>query len=639
MSGDYGYAGKILKVDLSSGQITHLQTSDYAGKFVGGRGVAAGIYWDAVPPDVRAFDPENCLIFVTGPLTGIGGLGARWEVCGKSPATRPEHFCHSNLGGNWGASLKFAGYDGLVIRGKSDKAVCLYLCYDVVEIRDASDLRGKGAIATRQVLQGNHGASFRVVAIGPAGENQVTFANVMADNDASGASGFGAVMGSKNLKAIAVHGSGKTAVAQPERLKQLIKHIHALGRESERPENIGFITGLKTRKDCCYGCPGGCFRAVLESADGQTGKFMCQSGLFYQGLARRHYGGWNEVPFQANKLCDEFGVDTYAIQYLIDWLSKCHAAGILNDQNTGLPLSKIGSFEFIENLVKRISFKDGFGEVLALGVSRAAETVGTRSAELISDYLKGGYKPTHDPRIYLTASLLSAMEERPTQSHFQEVTIGLLHNWLDWADKKEGAWVSSDLLRRIASRFWGGEQAVDFSTPDGKALAAKMIQDREAVKHSLILCTFMWPFTVVRNSEDHVGDPTIESKLFSTVTGKETDEQGLYRAGEAIFNLQRAILIREGHEGRGGDTLPDYLFNTPVASYRLNPDLLVPGKNGEIISRKGAVLDRQVFEHMKDEYYALRGWNVASGLQTRDKLRELGLVHVAADLEQRGLTA
>jgi aldehyde:ferredoxin oxidoreductase len=215
--------------------------------------------------------------------------------------------------------------------------------------------------------------------------------------------------------------------------------------------------------------------------------------------------------------------------------------------------------------------------------------------------------------------------------------MGFLINWLLEANGIiEEAFMSSEAISRIAKRFFGTELAVDFSTYDGKALTAKSIQDRESAKESLILCSFSWPITHVRHSEDHMGDPTLESKLFSAVTGRGIEEGELYRVGEKIFNLERAIHAREGHSGREEDTLPDYCFEEPAKPFSpYNPGSLVPGKNGEVISKKGAVLDRDKFEDMKTEYYRLRGWDAHTGLQTREKLNELGLSDVADELEKR----
>jgi len=640
MPGQFGYAGIILRIDLSSGYVASTPAENYADRFVGGIGMAAKIYWDEVLPETKAFDPENRLIFVNGPLTGVSGVAsAIWAVCGKSPALDPERFCYCNLGGRWGIELKLAGYDGLVVQGEAEKPTYLLIQDGVAEIRDAAHLWGKGAIEVRETLKKELGNSVSVVAIGPAGENKVSFATLLADNDASGSSGLGAVMGAKKLKAIAVRGSGKAKVSDPEGLRQLAGYVRELKKDVHLPE-MGLVEGPKMKKDYCYGCPGGCYRASFEASDGRKGKFMCGSGVFYQEIARFYYQEWNEVPFRANKLCDDYGLDTSAIHPLIIWLARCYRAGILTDESTGLPLNKLGSLEFIETLVKKISLRNDFGDILAQGANRSAQIVGRGSKDLLTGYILKDRILHHDPRVFITTSLLYSMESRPTPGPFSEVARPLA-NWLDWVREHEQAFVSSEVLRNIAKRFFGSELAVDFSTYEGKALAAKKIQDREFMKNSLILCTFAWPITTVRHSEDHVGDSTIESKIFSAVTGKDVDEEAFNRLGETIWNLHRAILAREGHRGRESDVLPEYFHTTPIrrllALY--NPDCLVPGKDGEIISKKGAVVDREEFERMKGEYYQLAGWDPVSGLQTRKKLEELGLKDVAVDLEHRGLTA
>jgi aldehyde:ferredoxin oxidoreductase len=192
-------------------------------------------------------------------------------------------------------------------------------------------------------------------------------------------------------------------------------------------------------------------------------------------------------------------------------------------------------------------------------------------------------------------------------------------------------------MRAIASRFWGSELAVDFSTYDGKALAAKSVQDRWFGNECVILCLWMFPIWQSAHTEDHLGDPTIESQILSAVTGSDFQEGSLYRIGERVFNLQRAVLAREGRAGRKSDKLPEFFFTQPLVTEGYDPECIVPGKDGEVISRKGAVVDRTEFEKMKEEYYGLRGWDVATGLQTTAKLRELELQDVAIELESRNL--
>jgi len=618
-----------------------MPTMDYADRFLGGRGIAAKIYWDEVPPEVKAFGPENRLIFATGPLAGFKGVsGSRCQVCGKSSLTTPEYFNYSNLGGNWGAQLKLAGYDALVIQGKSENPVYILIQDETVEIRDASALWGKSTVETREMLKEQLGSSVNVVATGPAGENMVTFASVLADKDASGSSGLGAVMGSKNLKAIAVRGSGKVKAANPQRYRGLADYARELRTGFSMGITPGTDQGMKLKKDYCYGCTGVfCFRGTYKASNGKVGKYMCGSATFYLLRARKYYGESNEVPFFANMICNEFGVDTHQMDVMMQWLSKCHRAGILTDENTGIPLSQQGSLEFIETLVRKIGLREGFGDVLAQGTIRAADAVGQGAKELLTDYItdSGHFALIDGPRMYISTGLLYATEPRQPMGQLNE--LGSLNLWLMWAHKQEGAFVSNDVFRAIGRRFLGSEAAVDFTTYEGKALAAKMIQDRECAKDSLILCSYLFPIMFSRRTDDHVGDPTVESKILSAITGNEIDEDGLYRIGERIFNVQRAILAREGHRGRECDRISDYNYTKPLKFDLHNPELLSPGKGDEVVSKKGAVLDREQFEQVKDEYYSLRGWDVATGLQTRAKLEELGLKDMVEDLERRGLIA
>jgi aldehyde:ferredoxin oxidoreductase len=648
----FGYAGKILRLDLSSKSITEAATQDYADRFLGGRGIAAKIYWDEVSPEVKASDTENRLIFVTGPLGGLPVIaGSRWQVCGKSPSS-PEQFSYCNLGGRWGAELKFAGYDGIVVQGKSEKPVYLFLHDETAELRDASALWGKGAIEAREALKSDLGSSARVVAIGTAGENRVAIASLLADNDAAGAGGLGATMGSKKLKAVVVKGGGKKVkVAQPQRLAELMAYYREVGRGQweymsrwvrDPHHEFKLVPGPEMKKDPCYGCLGRCARKVYQAADGRKGKFFCGASLFYQPWSDRYYGDWNDfpndVPFYATKLCDNYGIDIFSVDLMLGWLHGCYEAGILTDKNSGIPISKMGSLEFIETLVKKIALRDGLGELLAQGMFKAADSLGPgakEQAELAGYQSEPGLYPWYGPKLYVTNAFPYAMEPRLPMQHLHEVSF-LLAKWAATACGLPG-YVTTDVFRAIARRFWGSDLAADFSTLEGKALAAKMIQDREYAKECLILCDFLWPLTDLENTEDHVGDPTLESKLLSAVTGKEVDEEGLYRIGERVFNLQRAILVREGHRGRDFDKLPDSCHTLPLQFDHADPECVVPGKDGEVISLKGAVVNREAFEKAKDEYYQLRKWDVATGLQTRANLEELELAEVADDLERRGL--
>jgi aldehyde:ferredoxin oxidoreductase len=330
---------------------------------------------------------------------------------------------------------------------------------------------------------------------------------------------------------------------------------------------------------------------------------------------------------------------------MISWLAKCYRQGILKEKETGIPLSKVGSPEFIETLVRKISLREGFGDILAQGTIQAAELIGKGAQELIGDSIttRANDLAMYDPRLFITTGLLYATEPRKPIQQLHEVSMPL-HEWVGLQgvgvyqeDDKSHVFLSSEDFRDIAEKFWGSQVAGDLSTYEGKALAAKKIQDRTYAKESLILCDFLWPIIFTRGAKSQVGDPTMESQVFSAVTGIETDEEGLNKLGERIFNLQRAIRLREGWEGRQGDRLLDAFYEIPIESVRFNPDCLVPGKGDELFSRKGAVVETEKFENVKSEYYELRGWDVPSGLPTKAKLQELELADVADDLERRGL--
>ncbi|MBM3133452.1 MAG: hypothetical protein FJZ95_10560, partial [Chloroflexi bacterium] len=558
--------------------------------------------------------------------------GSRWQVCAKSPASTPQSFSYANAGGSWGAWLKFAGFDGVIVTGKSERPVYLYLHNGEVELRDAKELWGRTTTETRDILKRTLGETVRVAVIGPAGENKVRFATLLADDDASASGGFGSVMGSKNLKAIAVAGTQRPQSANPEELKKLANRALSLRKGTWDSLQTGLPGQMK--QHACWGCITGCGRSIYKATTGEQGKFFCQSGIFYVDPAVRYHRGWNEAVFHASRLCNEFGLNTNVIEPMIAWLSRCHEAGILSDEETGVPLSKIGSYEFIETLIRKISLREGFGDVLAQGTTMAAELIGKGSEELIGELVgtRADEDRVYDPRLYHITALLYATEPRKPIRQLHEVSWPLVH-WARWAQGKRDAFLSTDTLRGIARRFWGSEEVVDFSSYAGVALAAKKIQDRVYAEECLILCDYMWPITWVRHSEDHLGNTTLESQILSAATGREMDEAELNMVGERVFNLQRAVFLREGHRGRVDDRLFDFFHGVPLESEpHLNRSLLVPGRDGQPICRKGAVVQKSDFERLKDEYYGLRGWGTATGVPTREKIEALGLCDVESRL-------
>jgi aldehyde:ferredoxin oxidoreductase len=491
----------------------------------------------------------------------------------------------------------------------------------------------------RSLIKGELGNSARVLAIGQAGESLVTFATTLAEEDA--AAWGAAVMGSKKLKAIVVRGKGsRPKAAHPEKLKTLAKYLRGLGYGAGYGlEKLLAAPSLVTKRQICYGCVRGCGRSTQETVDGIKAKFICQAAVFYLFAADAYYGKRTDVPFHATRLCLNYGLDTHAVAAILRWLMDCYKEGVLTDKDTGIPLSQYGSWEFIETLLKKISLRDGFGDVLARGLHQAADSVGGKAKELVTDYLdKNGQSMVYGPRLYNVNGIFYATESRMSLPLLHEICMPV-GKWKEWLRGSEGAYMSYDVLRDIGTRFWGSELTFDFSTYDGKAVAAQRIQDKIHIEECLILCAFFYPVRSVDCTETHEGDATIESKLFSAVTGNETDEEGLNRIGERVFNLQRAILAREDPRGKKVDTLPEFSFAAPLQGDRLDPECMVPGKDGEPISKKGTVVDREKFAEMLREYYELRGWDAESGLQTKQKLLDLDLEDIVEGLAERGLVA
>jgi aldehyde:ferredoxin oxidoreductase len=654
---DFGYAGKILRVDLSGRKISTLDTSDYASRFLGGRGIAAKIFWDLTPPGIKAFDPQNCLIFITGPVAGFPRFaGCRWQMCGKSPQTDPETFSYANFGGSWGAWLKFAGYDGVAVTGKADRPVYLYIENDdKVEIRDASHLWGMTNQDTQDALHTELGNDARVLGIGPAAENLVYFALAQGADNALGGGGLISVMGSKKLKAVVIKADKKKvpAAADPERLQLLAKRVFENKEKNWEPY---LIFGKYGRHTPCYGCLGGttmCSRNTYQ-VDGRNYRSFCQATTVYLGPAIKYFEKGSakgpvdeslthhpdalklsdesvQVNRLAARLCDNYGLDTMVIRPMIDWLDLCYKTGILSESETGLPLSKMGSPEFIETLVKKITYREGFGDILAQGTIRAAQFVGKDSDKFFNQVgvmTKTSETNDYDPRLMYAHAVVNATEPRKSIQILHSISLPL-RRWVEWREKRPNAALTTDIFWKIAREYWGSAEAGDFTTYEGKALAAKMVQDYGYAKESLIFCDFMWPIYQVHTNDPEAGYATLEAQIVSAITGRNLDVEGLLKMGERVFNLQRMLLLRDGWGGKKGDTILDYFFEEPLQEVYWSSECLIPAKNGEVISRKGAKLDRAEFEKMRNEYYTLRGWDVETGYPTRAKLEELGLSDLA----------
>jgi aldehyde:ferredoxin oxidoreductase len=641
-----GWQGKILRINLITGKTQTLPTEQLAERFIGGRGFVTKLYWDEVDPKSDALHPDNPLIMMTGPLAGTPAIaGSRWIIGGKSPLLYPDQFGLGSLGGSFGVQIKAAGYDGIIIIGKAPKPSYIHITDTKAEIKDAKGLWGCQTQDALKRLRCEHGENSQAVCIGPAGENLVRFAIAVSDNGACGGSGFGAVMGSKNLKAVVMEGSGKTGVAQPDELRQVNRRIRSLikGRIIIDPP-VGGIELVK--RTPCPGCPAGCARGLFKSISGQEEvRKNCQSlYMYYAWDKKQHAGEATENTFHATSLCNRFGLCTQETGNMLNWLNACMEHGILTDGESEISFSRMGTLEFIETFVNKIITRKGFGDILAEGTVRAARAFGKGAEELAELFVtKNGFNVhAYNPRYFITNAVFYATESTSTMNQLHELCLPFM-KWVLWyASDGSMSPFSTRIMQNIARKFWKSEKAVDFSTYEGKAEVAYIIQNREYAKENLVACDFFYPITTAEGAENCTGDPTVESCLLSAVTGMDFNEESYYRTGERVFNLQRAIQGREGRAGRKDDRLNEINFTEGLEKEGgffglFNPEFMLPGPGGELISRKGAVVERDKFEKMMDEYYCIRGWDVKTGLQKKEMLDALCLSEIVPVLEAEGL--
>lgn len=615
----HGWMGKILHVNLSNSAIKQFATQPYAERYLGGRGIASRIYWETVPPEIGAFDPGNRLIFMTGPMVATGVQGAsRLSVVGKSPMALPEGYCYSNMGGFVGAELKKAGFDGVVIEGRAPKPVYLWVHDGDAEIRDAASLWGQGAYRVEELLQQAHGKRVRFVTTGVAGEKGARTAVIFGSHQSSATAGFGAVMASKNLKAMAVIGTGKPSVADPDRLKELNRYTLKICRRVHLVvppviEATGHAHLLEfVGKGGCNQCNFACVRNKYRYGGRLEGYRKCQSMEYYLPWQYSKKDEPLETLFDAPTIANDYSLCTFELRGLIDWLYDCYKAGSLTEQETGLPMSEIGTREFLEKLLHSMAYREGFGDVLAEGMARVREKISGKARDMISPTIAPiGHHDELPPRAFVVHALLYPMEPRLHHPPLHET--GWL--WMVWTvnrSQPEASPVTTKVFHDVAKVFWGSEEAGDVSSYEGKALAAVKIQNRTYIKDSLGLCDFGWPITYSFDTPDHVGDPELEARLFSAVTG--IDAEKLNQCAETISNLQRAILLREGRKVPEDDFPPEFNFTEPLGNDSLGRPMIVPGHGEEPVEATGNILDRDRFISMLKEYYRLRGWDEETGL-------------------------
>ena len=630
MTTSFGWAGRILQVDLTLRKTTDVPTSDFEPeKFIGGQGLNTKIFWEMGCPRVDAFHPDSPLILSNGPLTGASGPFTRATICAIAPQCYPEElFTYSGFGGMFPSELKYAGYDGIVVVGKADRPVYLLIHNSDVEIRDAADLWGMDTFETQNILTDRHPKA-SVLTIGPAGENLSRIAIIITETSgAAGQGGYGAVMGSKNLKAIVTRGTGAIKIARPGDLSEAIRECKATGDWDLAPIHDHFrgphlprmesLRAEMTEKNLvkhsgCYACPYQC-HGVYEVQGIGKGSQMC-TDWWYAYVNPSSV----EATWEGSLLCQKLGINNIELGWIGLFLERCIVeTGILKKEDFGLSsIPMLGIYSeprrsdreehhwFLEELLGGIA--EGTSP-FSQGTARVAERLGEQALELYH-------------------SIFPAWGHG---SHFDYMVGGSLHWATDTRDPFNSCHDYSVFCRSTDIADWFGVPGGDLEGDraqrpepvyDGRELQTVWVQNHQCVKNSLPICEWAsQPDLLFRPPEMDVR--LFESRVLAAVTGLDLDAEELWQAGERIWNLRRAIMVlREGRH-RDDDT-KDHNFHEGFSRF-------LP------IDFSRSQIDPGEFEKLKDRYYKLRGWDVSTGVPTRAKLEELGMKDVAdrlADVE------
>jgi aldehyde:ferredoxin oxidoreductase len=606
-----GWVGRILRVDLTQGDYSVEDLDpDLATDYIGGRGLASKFLFDEVDPTIDPLSPENKLLFASGPLTGTAApSGGRLTVVTKSPQTGT--ITCANVGSYFGAELKFAGFDMLIVEGKSPDPVYLSIVDDEVEIKPAPSLWGKTTFETEDAIRDEIGDDWRaretyIACIGPAGEKLVKFAAIVHDkHTVAGRGGVGAVMGSKNLKAIAVRGTKAVSVVDGESFRQAVTdalnkwnadeglsyfghtgsaaQIAANSRRGcipvfnhqqgtfEKAESLSwkaqknYIAGARR---ACFGCPCHCRPVYKINEPGFEGKYI---GLEYEtnALLGPNCGIDNlVVVIKANDICNELGMDSMSAGGTMGTAMELFERGCLPEADVGFKLN-FGNGEAMLELLKQTGLREGFGDILAEGGYEVAQRYG-------------------HPELFMGVKKLELPAYGPRR--LQGIGLG-------YATSNRGACHNKAYTMAYES-FAPPEWFMEPSDIEGKAALVKRLQDIVDVVDSAGVCLFPQaamtpPFQI----EDVV-------TLLEAATGAGYTLENVMLAGERIWNLERIFNLKAGFT-KDDDTLPRRMTEEPL------PD--GPGK-GQV----------NRLSEMLPEYYQLRGWD-ENGVPTREKLSELGL--------------
>ncbi len=630
----YGYNGKILRINLFTSDVKVEEPGEkFFRKYLGGRGIISYFLLKEIPKGADPLGKENKIIFSTSIATGapVPGFG-RHSIGAKSPLT--GFYGESESGGFWGPELKFAGFEAIIVEGNSPKPVYISIKNEKVEIKDAAHLWGKETgDADDLIKQELEDKKVKTLIIGPAGENLVRFSGIAHDlTHYHGRTGMGAVMGSKNLKAVVVRGTNKLEFANSEKLREIARffaqnfknnadnhgqHNHGTSDYYFGAQAAGslptknFTTGyfdeldydadelhakLKIRNDGCYACPVRCKQVFASEEPYKIDPKY--GGPEFETLAA--FGSLCGVSDmfagpKAHELCNRLGLDTVSTGVVISFAMECYEKGIITKEDLdGLELT-YGNTEAMLKMVEMISSRKGFGDILAEGAKRAAEKIG-KGAQKYAMHVKGQELAMAEPRAKFGVGLGYAVSptgadhlQHEHDGAFDPALTGYSHS-TDDSNVFLRALYPMGLLDTVPSLSLGGEKVQLFT----------YLQHYWSLFNSLDICIFV--FEPVRTLKvNHLVD------IIAAVTGWDTSLFELMKTGERATTLARSFNIKHGLT-REDDNLPDRLFS---------------GLEGGVL--KGAKMDREEFEKSLTLYYEMMGWDRKNGVPLEGKLFELGI--------------
>lgn len=613
-----GYGGKYLRINLSTGQIkSEALSREMAREYIGGRGFGVKHLYDEIPANTDPLSEDNKLILLPGVLGGTSAMAvSRWLAMTKSPLT--GCFARASCGGDFGAWLKFAGYDYVIIEGKANNPVYLYIGADGCQLRDAGELWGKDTTTTQNILEREYGNQVRIACIGPAGENLVKYAAIVTGRRTASRCGVGTVMGNQRLKAVVVRAKRSTDLHDPEEFKRLVKRQLEFMKDSEdyllhkrygttdgtvlrnmlgvfptRNFRMGRLEGheqftgetfekIRVGEFSCYSCPARCGKAhkIITGAYPEASS----EGPEYESLWA--FSGMTEVTelsaiIHADSLCDDLGLDTISTGNSIGFAYELFERGIITPADTDGQELIWGNHETMISLVKKIAAREGFGDVLADGTVLAAKRIGKGAGEYAMQ-VKGLELPGYEPRGLKT-----------TGYGYATSTIGGSHG--------NGSLAFQELGMPIP-------REVDRFADDGKADIVIFNQNGSALGEVGCVCAFARSWGPWYRQ--------LFGKMLAAATGfsEFADPDFLNQVGEKLVNQERMFNVRDGF-GRAQDRLPRRMTEEPL--------IVIDGPgDGEMIRH---------FDQCLDEYYQLRGWT-NQGIPTPEKLSSLGLKDLIKDL-------